>query len=87
MHAVVTNVTLSDSEAGLAPLREQVVPRVSQMPGFVTGHWTRAGSNGLSMVVFESEEAAQSAADLVPSLVPESVTLDSVEVREVVASA
>jgi hypothetical protein len=39
----------------------------------------------LSVVVFESEEAAKVAAENVQP--PSSVTLESVEVREVVASA
>jgi hypothetical protein len=37
--------------------------------------------------VFESEEAAKAIADQLGSIVPEAVTLESAEVREVVASA
>ena len=89
MHAVVVRVTINDPEAATQGLREHVVPTVSQAPGFVTGYWTRAeGSDqGLSMVVFESEDAANAAAERIPSGVPDAVTLDDVEVREVVASA
>lgn len=47
----------------------------------------RSGSDGLSMVIFESEEAAHQMADRVPQTVPEFVTFESAEVREVVASA
>jgi hypothetical protein len=36
--------------------------------------------------VFESEDAARAAADQVPQMVDESVTLGGVEVREVVAN-
>jgi len=66
-----------------------VVPRVSQAPGFVAAYWTRSddGSNGQSMLVFESEDAARAVADRLGSNVPEGVTLESAEVREVVASA
>jgi hypothetical protein len=39
------------------------------------------------MVVFESEDAARNAADRVPQMVTESVTLEEVEVRQVVANA
>jgi hypothetical protein len=39
------------------------------------------------MSVWESEEAARSASEMVRSNVPEGVDVDSVEVREVVASA
>jgi heme-degrading monooxygenase HmoA len=87
MHAVVVQVTIKDFEAGTAALREQVVPRVKQAPGFVTGYWTRKDNQGLSMVVFESEEAAREAAARMPEGAPDAVTVDSVEVREVVATA
>ena len=87
VHAVVDKVTINDREAAEKRLREQTVPRVSQLPGVVAGYWTRCdGSDGLSMVVFESEDAARAAADQVPQMVSESVTLESVEVREVVAN-
>ena len=90
MHAVFVRVTIDDFDRGLEFLTEQIVPRVTQAPGFVTGHWTRSddGSNGLSLIVFESEEGARGVADIIQSQGPgEGVTLDSVEVREVVASA
>ena len=90
MHAVVVRVTIDDFDRGSEFLTEQVVPRVSQAPGFVTGHWTRSddGSNGLSMMVFESEENARGVVDMIQSQGPgEGVTLDDAEVREVVASA
>ena len=87
MHAVVVKVTINDREAAEKRLREETVPRVSQLPGVVAGYWTRSdGPDGLSMVVFESEDAARAAADQVPQMVSESVTLESVEVRQVVAN-
>jgi heme-degrading monooxygenase HmoA len=88
MHAVVVNVTLTaDPAASEAMLREQVVPRVSQASGFIAGYWTRKDNGGLAMTVWESEDAAAAASEMVRQAVPEGVTLDSVEVREVVASA
>jgi len=87
MHAVVVMVTVNDEQGSIAALREQVVPRVSQMPGFVAGYWTRKGNVGLSMSVWESEDAANTNSEMVKSMAPEGVTVDSVEVREVVASA
>ena len=39
------------------------------------------------MVVFESEDAAKAMSDRVPSMVPDGVTLENIEVREVVAHA
>ena len=88
MHAVVVRVTVNDPEPAEKALREEVVPRVSQSPGFVAGYWTRSdGRDGLSMILFESEDAARAAADRIPQGVPDAVTLEGVEVREVVQHA
>lgn len=87
MHAVVARVTLDDVEAAQAELHDKVIPRVSQVPGFVTGYWTRKGNAGLSMLLFESEDAATGASEMIPNTVPPSVTLEGVEVREVVGHA
>jgi hypothetical protein len=87
MHAVVVRVTISDEEEADRGLRENVIPRVSQTPGFVNGYWTRKDNTGLSMIVYESEDAATTVSEMVPSMVPAAVTLESVEVREVVANA
>jgi hypothetical protein len=87
MHAVVAKVTISDREAAESHLRENVVPGVSQAPGFVAGYWTRKDDSGLAMVIFESEDAAKGMSERVPSMIPDVVTLESVEVREVVVHA
>jgi hypothetical protein len=88
MHAVLVNVTINDPEPALAVLRDEIVPRVSQAPGFVTGYWLRSKDNhGLSVLVFESEDAAQAMAQQVEGPPTAAVTLDSVEVREVAAHA
>jgi hypothetical protein len=91
MHAVVVKVTINDLESATAALREEVVPRASGAPGFVAGYWTRSAdaSNGLSMLLLDSEEAAKAASQMIESAGPPSdaITLDSVEVREVVANA
>jgi hypothetical protein len=87
MHAVVVTVTISDHEVAESHLRENVVPGVSQAPGFVAGYWTRKDETGLGMVIFESEDAAQTMSERVPSMVPDVVTVKNIEVREVVAHA
>ncbi|HLM28266.1 MAG TPA: hypothetical protein VK304_14995 [Thermoleophilaceae bacterium] len=87
MHAVVVSVTIHEHEASEINLRERVVPGVSQAPGFVGGYWTRKEDSGLAMVAFESEEAAEVMADRVPSMLPDTVTLQDLEVREVVVHA
>jgi hypothetical protein len=85
MHAVVVTVTVNDAEASMNRLRDDVVPQVKQMPGVVAGYWTRKDDTGISMVVFESEDGAKAMSERVPSIVPDEVTLENVEVREVVA--
>lgn len=89
MHAVVVRVTVHDVDTAQTMLREQVVPRVKQSPGFVAGYWTRSEGQGLSMIVFDSEEHARQAAEMVQTNMPpgDAVTLDDVEVREVVANS
>jgi hypothetical protein len=60
---------------------------VSHAPGFVTGYWTWKDNTGLSMIVFESEDAANGTSERIRSMVPNGVTIEDVEVREVVAHA
>ncbi len=89
MHAVVVSVTINEPEAAEKMLREQIVPRVKDAPGLVNAYWARSDEGkGGSMLVFESEEAAQAAAEQIqggPTASSDAVTMDSVEVREVVA--
>lgn len=88
MHAVVVNLTINEPDADLRALRERVVPLASQSPGFVTGYWTRTGNAGLSMIVFDSEHAANAAAEQLRSMMSDAAaTLENMEVREVVAHA
>ena len=87
MHAVVVKVKINDLEAADSHLRERVVPAISQAPGFVAGYWTRKDGTGLSMIVFDSEDAANRASEQVPSMIPDAVTLENVDVREVAAHA
>jgi hypothetical protein len=92
MHALVVNVTIGTGqfEAARKSLHEIVVPRVRGAQGFVKGYWTSTAdrSGGLSMVVFQTEQDAQNAANMVRTNPPPTgVTLGTVEVREVVAEA
>ena len=61
------------------------VSKVSKL----AGHWTRRedSDKGLSMIVFESEDAANETAARIGSMAPEDVTVEDVEVREVVSIA
>jgi len=91
MHAVVVRVSIGDPVVAEKGLRELVVPGVSRAPGFVAGYWSRSddGSNGLSMLVFDSEDAARAIAERIRggSMLPETVTVSRLEVREIIATA
>lgn len=92
MHAVITivNIPAGQFETARKTLRNEIVPRVSKAPGFVKGYWTIDGpqTHGHSMVVFDSKDHAETAAQMVRSgPMPAGVTVASVDVREVVADA
>jgi hypothetical protein len=38
MHAVIVSVTINDAEEATTYLRNEIVPRVKQAPGFVAGY-------------------------------------------------
>jgi hypothetical protein len=83
---LVVHSTLHDFDAALTFAREQVVPRVSGAPDLVAGYWVRvAEDKGVSIVIFDSEEAARAMAEQVSPPPDGSVTANSVEVGEVVA--
>jgi hypothetical protein len=88
MYAVVVTVTLQPGreQESADHLNANVIPRVKEAPGLVGGYWAHlSGARGASMVIFETEEAARAAAEMVPPGVPDFVTLESVEVGEVIA--
>jgi hypothetical protein len=94
MHALVVRVTIHNADRTRELLNSQVVPQVSGAPGFKTGYWTWSTGggelNGLSMIIFDSEENARAVGDRISAIAADArddVTLDGVEVREVVASA
>jgi hypothetical protein len=87
MYAVVSTVRVEDvtvARAALADLRLELVPRA---PGFVSAYWLEPVDGiGLSVIVFQTREhAEQAAAYPVPPL--PGVTPQTVEIREVYASA
>jgi hypothetical protein len=89
MHAVLTSVTIKDQATAEGYLRDQVVPNAKQAPGFVAGYWVRDEGEGRGVIVFESEDAARAASARLEERIGENpaVTLNSVTVGEVVASA
>jgi hypothetical protein len=91
MHAVLVHVTIHDFDAGREALTTEIVPRVSQAPGFVAGYWAHSGQRkGHGTIVFESEDQAETVKQMIesgPGPDAGAVDIDSVEVCEVVASA
>jgi hypothetical protein len=73
--------------SALAELGE-LTPRVSGAPGFVAGYWVALGQDkGTSICVFESEAAAQALVAQAAAAPTVAVTIDSIEVGEVIAHA
>lgn len=88
MYAMVVDVTIEDRERAQSELRDRVVPMVSGAPGFVAGYWIAVSDvRGHSVVVFESEEAARAVAGQVQGQPRDAVSIDDVQVGEVVAQA
>jgi hypothetical protein len=93
MYAVVTkaDVDIQRPDEAAAMLSGMVVPATTAIPGFSCGHWMRSEdhSQGLSVVLFESREAAVAAAEAQGGGPPPGapVTQVSVEVMEVAVSA
>ena len=85
MHAIVFQVDFKEGREDKERREEldQLIGLVETLPGFVRGTWVNDGRRGLSLVVFESEEAARNVA-AGASMPPDStVTLRSVDVYEV----
>jgi len=90
MHALLVNVTIDSGHEKDARtyLETNVVPRVKEAPGIVSGHWMESadGRHGTSVILFESEEKARAGAQMAQNAPrPEFVHFDLVDVREVVA--
>jgi hypothetical protein len=89
MHAVIVSVTINDGDEATSHLRTEIVPQVKQAPGFVAGYWTRLDRDqqGRGIIVFESEDAAKAVAEQIHQDQNDAVTLESVDVGEVVEHA
>ena len=91
VHAMVVtvNVEAGREQDGIEYVKANVVPLVKQGPGFRSGYWLAAkDGQGVSVILFDSEDAAQAAASMAKQApTPDFSTIDSVEVREVVAQA
>ncbi|MGH7722297.1 MAG: hypothetical protein ACRENL_05605 [Candidatus Dormibacteria bacterium] len=90
MFAVVTKVELPEGETierGRKELESNVIPMIKQAPGFVSAVFLSpsSGSEGLSVLVFDTKEQAQGAVEQQRIEAP--LKLISNDIREVAASA
>jgi hypothetical protein len=86
MFAAVSTVELPEGgtiEQGRKQLETDVVPMIKQAPGFVSAIFLSppTGREGLSIVVFETQQQAQTAVDMMQ--VPPNIRVLTKEVREV----
>lgn len=88
---IEVNVTGVDRDAGIAGLRNQLVPAIKRMPGFVSGTWLLGGTEGrgLSLTVWATEGDAQAFANQfeVGASPQTGAAVARSEVREVAATA
>jgi hypothetical protein len=93
MHAVLIEVDVTgvDPDVGIKTLREQIVPAISDMPGFKSGTWLPGNDDGrgLSFTVWDSVDHAKGMADAFgPGSSPAAgASVVRCEVREIVATA
>jgi len=91
MYAVFVANNIDDFGQAHESLLEGVIPRVSQLPGFVSGVWLAPengdSGEGNAIVVFESEEAARMMVDRLKADPPPNVEIRRAEVRAVAGRA
>ena len=86
MYAAMATVSISDYEHAKRLLHDDVLPTVTDIAGFVSGHWfAPVDGTALEILIFETEDEARAMAEQMPTgrQVNEFVTVQSVEVREV----
>jgi len=86
MYAVMATVSISDYEKARRVLHDDVLSTVTDIAGFVSGHWLApVDGKGMEILIFETEDAAQAMAAQMPAgrQVNEFVVVESVEVRAV----
>jgi len=89
MNACLATVSITDYEHARRILHDDVLPTVSDIPGFVTGHWLAPVDGvGLEILIFDTEDEARAMAEQMPPgrEFNDFVTVSSVEVREVAGS-
>ena len=88
MHALVTRPRVDDPETAAKVAREERAPSARQQPGLVAAYWIDIDdrNEGMSIRIFESEDAARRAKDDTPAPPSDVVSVETREVGEVIAS-
>ncbi len=89
MHAALVTVTIDPSQApaAAAALMDDILPRVTSVPGFAAGYWLEpVDGRGFSIPLFSTEDQARRAADATSSWSAPGVAIDGVDVRRVAES-
>jgi hypothetical protein len=95
MYALVSVWTMADGrlDEQLRGLHDRVVPRVSNLPGFVAGYWNRDPVTGKAhgLAVFENEAEVRRLKEFIQGDTKDAaevgVTYDSLAIVEVLAAA
>ncbi len=89
MHVVYVEVGIRPgrTEESINSLKENIVPRVKQAPGFVKGTWFGNDQTGHSLMLFESEDQARGMAEMVTAEPDDPVEIVEVQVYELHAEA
>jgi hypothetical protein len=88
MYAVIAEATIQAGHEDEAAefVKANIVPRVKESPGLVGGYWTAPqGGRGIAISLYETEEAAQGAAEMARNFSRPDYTTAQFEVREVIA--
>jgi hypothetical protein len=90
VHATLVRLTIDPEQAPAAAeaLMSDILPRVRSASGFVAGYWLEpADGQGLSIVLFETEEQARQATPPISSWAAPGIAITDVDYRRVAATA
>ena len=87
MHALIWRVTIKEPVEANRILHQEIVPAISQTPGFAGGYWAETeDGHGTAMVLFNSEADARRVADM-PEPQTDAFDIEVSELAEIVAQA
>jgi hypothetical protein len=89
MHAALITVTIDPARApaAAAALMSDILPGITAAAGFTAGHFLEPDDGqGLSILLFDTEEHARQAAAMMAGWPAPRVTIDQVEIRRIAVS-